>query len=123
MVWSLTVLMVLLGGVIQPHYFRQPHPIVHGGQMAPLDGEFAQPIAAPSQVTAVVPAAKKKTQASPQKQIAANGTRRQTPDRTALPKQPSRGNEDSTVLAFEKDYFADYRSWQERSMRQHLHSF
>jgi hypothetical protein len=104
MVSSLMVLMVLLSSVLQPqHHFRQPHPIGPIGHVAALDTKIAQPVAAPNQVTAVPPAAMKSTQTSPQKQVAANWARRQTPHRTRLTKQQP-GNGYSTVFAFEHEY-------------------
>ena len=112
MVSTLTVLMVLLGSVVQPqHHFRQPHPIGAIGHVAALETKVAQPVAAPTQVTVVAPAAKESTQTSPQQQMAANWTRRQTFYRTRLTKRQPRGNEYSTAFAFEREYENHYRSW------------
>jgi hypothetical protein len=76
-----------------------------------LDTRIAQPVAAPNQVTAVAPAAKKSPQTSPQKQVAANWTRRETSYRIQMAKQQPRGGEYSTALASEQEYVGHYRSW------------
>jgi hypothetical protein len=106
------LLMVLLGSVVQPqHHLRQPHRIGSIGHVAALDTKIEESVAALNQVTAVHPAAKKSTQTSPQKQVAANWTRRETSYRARLTKQQLRGTKYSTAFAFEQEYVGHYRSW------------
>ena len=116
MMSALAVFVVLLGSIVPPRQFRQPHPIVFAEGAAALDAKAALPIPTLVQVAADAMTSKTNAGAWSKKSDVTNVARRQTHYQNRLPHRQPDGN--LTVLIFPERILRSYRPSQARSTEQ-----